>query len=72
VTVAHQLARGTDARSKSQTKNDVIQTQLDEDREQAEEANSERADIAREMFEGDFGDEAISEAAGETAGDESE
>lgn len=72
VTVTINVARTEEEAVRQAAGEDVIQTQLDEDREQAEEANSERADIAREMFEGDFGDEAISEAADETAGDESE
>lgn len=67
VTVQINVARTEDEAVRQAAGEDVIQSQMDADREQAEDANAERAEIASEMFEGDFGDDAISETAGQPA-----
>lgn len=65
VTVMINVARTEEEAIRQAAGEDVIQTQIEEDREQAEEANSERADIAKEMFEGDFDEDALAPDAGE-------
>lgn len=70
ITVTINVARTEDEAVRQAAGEDVIQSQMDADREQAEDANAERAEIAAEMFEGDFGEEAISETAGEPAAEE--
>lgn len=65
VTVMVNVARTEEEAIRQAAGEDVIQTQIEEDREQAEEANSERADIAKEMFEGDFDEDALAPDAGE-------
>jgi len=59
VTVQVNVARSEDEAVRQAAGEDVIQAQADEDRAQAEEANAERSEIAREMFEdgGGLGDE---------------
>ena len=59
VTVEINVARSEDEAVRQAAGEDVIQAQADEDRAQAEEANAERSEIAKEMFEdgGGLGDE---------------
>jgi len=59
VTVQVNVARSEDEAVRQAAGEDVIQSQADEDRAQAEEANAERSEIAKEMFEdgGGLGDE---------------
>lgn len=59
ITVEINVARSEDEAVRQAEGEDVIQMQADEDRAQAEEANAERSEIAREMFEdgGGLGDE---------------
>lgn len=59
IEVTINVARTEEEAVRQEAGEDVIQAQMDEDRDQAEEANAERAEIASEMFEGDFAEDAI-------------
>jgi large subunit ribosomal protein L9 len=65
IAVQINVARTEEEAERQAKGEDVIQAQMDADRGIANEANAERAEIAKEMFEGDFGDDAISENAGD-------
>ncbi len=65
ISVQINVARSEEEAERQAKGEDVIQMQMDADRGIANEANAERAEIAKEMFEGDFGEDAISEAAGD-------
>lgn len=54
ITVTINVARTEEEAARQAAGEDVIQTQMNADREQAEEANAERAEIASEMFEEDY------------------
>lgn len=66
ITVTINVARSEDEAERQESGEDVIQTQMDADRDVAQEASAERAEIAAEMFE-DSGDGEI--AAAETQED---
>ena len=51
VSVVINVARSEDEAVRQEAGEDVIQAQADEDRQIAEEANAERSEIAKEMFE---------------------
>lgn len=74
VTVTINVARTEDEAVRQAAGEDVIQTQMDADRELAEEANAERAEIAAELFDEDFrpDDLGADEAADDTQTDSSE
>ncbi len=63
ITVTVNIARTEEEAARQAAGEDVIQTQMDEDRGQAEEANAERAEIASEMFEEDFAPESERQAS---------
>ncbi len=59
VTVTINVARTEDEAERQAQGEDVIKTQMEADREQADEDASERAELAREMFEDGVSDDAI-------------
>lgn len=77
IVVKVNVARTEDEAVRQAKGEDVIETQMEEDRMKAEESILERAEIAAEqMFEGDHGERAVEElsdeASGETTGDTAE
>ena len=63
ITVQVNVARTEDEAERQAAGEDVIQTQMDADRDEANEAQAERSELAADMFEGDFEPDAISEDA---------
>lgn len=70
VTITANVARSEDEAERQAKGEDVIATQLAEERADANEAAAERAEVAAEMFEGDAPDAVTEEAV--TEGDASE
>lgn len=74
INVVVNVARTEDEAIRQTAGEDVIQTQMDDDRATATEQSSERSDGASEMFEGEYEnqldavEEASDEASGETSG----
>lgn len=62
ITVTVNVARSEDEAERQAAGEDVIATQMAADRAEAENANAERAEIAKEMFEGDAPDEILGDA----------
>lgn len=65
ITVTVNVARTEDEAERQAAGEDVIQTQMDADRDDANEAQAERSELAADMFEGDFDADAIRGDAGE-------
>jgi len=59
VTVTANVARTEDEAARQAAGEDVIQTQMDQDKADAEEGASERKDAAAELFEGEVGEDFI-------------
>lgn len=74
INVMINVARSEEEAERQEAGEDVIATQADEDREQAEEASAERSELAHDMFEGDhdgFDDDLpAAEAPAESASEE--
>ena len=65
VNITINVARSEDEAERQAAGEDVIQTQMDADRDDANEAQAERSELAADMFEGDFDADAIRGDAGE-------
>lgn len=67
ITVTVNVARTEDEAERQEKGEDVIQTQMDQDRAEATEAANERAEVAKEMFDEGFDPESTAAPAAEEA-----
>ena len=70
IEVTINVARTEDEAARQAAGEDVIETQMNEDRGITDTANAERAEIAAEMFEGEHGEDAV--AAADDEGEQEE